>query len=88
MLKYLTDQTIQDRIPAQLPEDVQIAHKTGDLEGRRHDAGIIYAPSGPYVLTIMTGPDLDSDSTSPQEQAVYESIASLSRTIYEYMESR
>lgn len=32
----------------------QVADKVGFLEGLFHDAAIVYSPSGPYVLTIMS----------------------------------
>ncbi|MDQ3547706.1 MAG: class A beta-lactamase-related serine hydrolase, partial [Chloroflexota bacterium] len=47
MLLLLKDQQINDRLPAYLPEDTIVAHKTGNLDGLIHDAGIIFAPTGP-----------------------------------------
>src|SRR5690606_36816107 len=43
-------------MPAGLPEDgdVRIAHKTGTLDTFLHDAGIVYAPGGDFVLVVMT----------------------------------
>ena len=35
---------INDRIPAGVSEGIPVAHKTGDLEGVRNDAGIVFAP--------------------------------------------
>lgn len=55
-LDNLSAQTVNDRIPAGLPAGLQIAHKTGDLEGYSHDGGIIYSPKGDYILVIMSGP--------------------------------
>ena len=31
-----------------------MAHKTGTLFELRHDAGIVYGPSGPYVITVLS----------------------------------
>lgn len=60
MLKRLKRQQINDRIPAQLPEGTVVAHKTGNLAGLVHDAGIIFTPHGPRVLVVMTW-DTDDD---------------------------
>lgn len=54
MLARLGRQTIRDRLPSQLPSNVSIANKTGNLVGLVHDAGIIYTPSGPRVVVAMT----------------------------------
>ena len=54
MLVRLERQRINDRLPAQLPANVVVAHKTGNLGGVTHDAGIIYAAFGPRVVVGMT----------------------------------
>ena len=54
MLARLERQEINDRLPASLPDGVVIAHKTGNLPGLVHDAGIIFTPSGPRVVVAMT----------------------------------
>ena len=54
MLARLERQQINDRLPAGLPDNVVVAHKTGNLVGLTHDAGIIYTPSGPRVVVVMT----------------------------------
>jgi len=54
MLARLERQRINDRLPAQLPSDVVVAHKTGNLTGVTHDAGIIYTAFGPRVIVGMT----------------------------------
>ena len=35
-----------------LPAETPVAHKTGSLRGVRNDAGIVYAPDGPYVISL------------------------------------
>ena len=54
MLARLERQQINDRLPAELPQGVIVAHKTGNLPGIAHDAGIIFTPSGPRVVVAMT----------------------------------
>ena len=41
-------------IPLHLPEGTEVAHKTGSLRGIRNDAGIVYAPWGPYAIALMS----------------------------------
>lgn len=61
MLRRLERQEINDRIPAQLPEGTIVAHKTGNLAGLVHDAGIVFTPRGPRVVVVMTwGTDDDA----------------------------
>ena len=41
-------------IPRELPDDLQIANKPGELEGVRNDSGVIFAKNRPYILCVMT----------------------------------
>jgi len=41
-------------IPHNLPEDVKVANKPGELEGVRNDSGIVFAGKRPYVISVMT----------------------------------
>ncbi|MCO5176810.1 MAG: class A beta-lactamase-related serine hydrolase [Thermomicrobiales bacterium] len=54
MIDLLARQQINDRLPAYLPEGTEVAHKTGNLDGLMHDAGIIFAPAGPVIVVVMT----------------------------------
>jgi beta-lactamase class A len=62
MLARLERQQINDRLPAQLPSDVVVAHKTGNLTGLAHDAGIIFTKTGPRVVVAITWNALDEDA--------------------------
>ena len=78
MLKRLQRQEINDRIPAQLPEGTVIAHKTGNLAGVVHDAGIVFTPHGPRVLVVMTwdtDDEVANDFISHLASAVYAAAA-------------
>ena len=63
MLARLERQRINDRLPAQLPSNVVVAHKTGNLAGVTHDAGIIYTTFGPRVVVGMTWDAGGDDAT-------------------------
>ena len=74
MIKRLERQEINDRIPAQLPEGTIVAHKTGNLAGVVHDAGIVFTPLGARVLVAMTW-DTDDD-------VAVQFISQLASTLY------
>jgi beta-lactamase class A len=74
MLARLERQQINDRLPAALPEGVVVAHKTGNLPGLTHDAGIIFTPSGPRVVVAMTWDAFDADA--------YAFIANVGSVVY------
>jgi beta-lactamase class A len=74
MLARLERQQINDRLPAGLPRGVVVAHKTGNLPGLTHDAGIIFTPSGPRVVVAMTW---DAD-----EADAYAFIANVASIVY------
>ncbi len=54
MLQLLRAQQLNDLIPAALPAGTEVAHKTGLVEQYLHDAGIVSAPGGDYVLVLLT----------------------------------
>src|SRR5260370_24803661 len=41
-------------IPRELPEDLHIANKPGELEGVRNDSGIIFTGNRPFAISLMT----------------------------------
>lgn len=41
-------------IPHDLPADLRIANKPGELEGVRNDSGIVFAENRPFVICVMT----------------------------------
>jgi beta-lactamase class A len=41
-------------IPRDLPEDLRIANKPGELEGVRNDSGIVFTGNRPFVISVMT----------------------------------
>lgn len=64
MVDVLKDQQFNEMIPAGLPSDVIVAHKTGQITQIHHDAAIIYPPnSPPYVLVVLIE-GLDDDTQS------------------------
>ncbi|MEZ4699844.1 MAG: serine hydrolase [Rhodothermales bacterium] len=65
MREVLLSQQFGEMIPAGLPYDVQIAHKTGQITAIHHDAAIIYPPQQPaFVLVILIEGITDSKESA------------------------
>lgn len=55
MLAALHAQQFRSGIPAGLPPEARVAHKTGDISTIAHDAGLVYLPDRkPYALAVLT----------------------------------
>lgn len=79
MLDILHQQEFKKGIPARLPRDVRVAHKTGDISTVAHDAGVVYAPGRkPYVIAILTEWPVAAGARST-------TIASISHAVYEHL---
>lgn len=77
IIKLLSRSQINNRIPTKLPEDLVIAHKTGELAKVRHDAGIVFLEGKPYLIVLM------SKDVIHEDDAV-ETQAQISKDVYEY----
>ena len=79
MLDILHAQELRSGIPAGLPDDARVPHRTGEISTMAHDAGIVYLPGRePYVVVILTEWDKDVSGRT-------ETIASISRIVYEHV---
>ncbi len=76
MLDIMKRQKFNERIPAGLPENTDVAHKTGSLKGVRNDAGVVYAPAGPYTVAIFS-------KRLGDEKAGVQAIGDLSKIVWE-----
>ncbi|CAA9551851.1 MAG: hypothetical protein AVDCRST_MAG88-837, partial [uncultured Thermomicrobiales bacterium] len=54
MVDIMKRQKYNTIIPLHLPGDTEVAHKTGSIRGVRNDAGIVYAPHGPYLISLFS----------------------------------
>lgn len=77
ILDMLTKSKLNNRIPAKLPDDLKIAHKTGELAGVRNDAGIVFLGADPYVIVML------SKNLKGEDEGV-ENLAEISRIVYDY----
>lgn len=67
-----------DGLPGQLPDNVVVAHKEGDVRGIANDAGIVYLKGRPYILSVLTknaGATVDEG---------FNIVAEISRMVYEF----
>lgn len=80
MLDLLKRQKLNDKLPQGLPDDIVIAHKTGELGSFTHDTGIVFSGKGDYIIVILSESDFPPGSE--------ERISIISRAVYEYFERR
>lgn len=79
MLEIMFGQKYNSMIPAQLPESVRVAHKTGEVSTVCHDAGLIFpADRPPYVLAILT--EVASEKTNRHAP-----VAEMSAAVYQHL---
>jgi len=82
MIDILSNQQFNTIIPAGLPADVKVAHKTGSIAGVLHDSGIIFLPDGrKYVLVLLSRELKDTEGAR-------EAMANVSEIIYQYVSDR
>jgi beta-lactamase class A len=79
MIKILKRQKFNDMIPAHLPNNVEVAHKTGWITGVHHDSGLIILPDGrKYVLVLLS-------KNAPNREQVISTFADISNLIYKFV---
>lgn len=81
MIRVMLGQEFNESIPALLPADVNVAHKTGWTGDFFHDIGIVYPPKRkPYALSLFTRGFPEND-----EDQAHQCMAQFSKIIYEGM---
>lgn len=78
MIATLLDQKFNTAIPAKLPKNVKVAHKTGSLKGIRHDSGIVFLPDGRTYVLVLLSKGIHDDVAACAE------MATISEWIYQY----
>lgn len=76
-LELLKKQKVKDRIPAKLPRDAIVAHKTGLERKVCHDAGVVFTPKGDFLICILT-------KDAANSKAAKEFIASVALDTHNY----
>jgi beta-lactamase class A len=70
-LGLLKNQQVNNRLPLGLPGGTVFAHKTGDLDGYLHDAGIVYGPKTDYLVVVMGSPGVTYNQFVPLSQQLW-----------------
>ena len=78
MIQVMLGQEFNESIPALLPTEVKVAHKTGWTGEFFHDTGIVLPPERkPYAITLFTHGFPETD-----ESQAHECMAEISEMIY------
>jgi beta-lactamase class A len=78
MIRIMLAQKFNEGIPAGLPRNVLVSHKTGSITKINHDAAIVYPRSRkPYVLVVLTRGIED-------EKLAHKLIENISRVVYQH----
>jgi beta-lactamase class A len=86
MLNHMKKCDDKDRFTRLLPAGTVVAHKTGSVNDARTDAGIIYLPSGPVAMCVLTAENADR-SWRP-DNAAHLLCARAAKEVYEYFTPR
>lgn len=79
MIEILKKQHFNEMIPARLPDDVEVAHKTGWITGVNHDVGLVQLPDGrQYVLVLLS-------KNAPEREEVLSAFADISHLVYQFV---
>lgn len=78
MLDIMSNQLDISMMKRELPEEIHIAHKTGDLPYIKHDVGIVYTTSGDYIFSMFTW-------NSKDDLCGKKLIGTVSKSVYEYL---
>lgn len=71
MISLLQQQRVTGGLLPNLPEATPVAHKTGNWMDVTHDVGIVWGPTGPYVIVVLTSGALGLERIDEVSQAVY-----------------
>lgn len=77
-LQALEGQQFNDGLPSLLPEEVIVAHKTGDLPGVRHDVGVITGTNGRQAVVAVLLSGINAEPPDPRDGRSASSASSAS----------
>jgi beta-lactamase class A len=61
MLSLLENQEVDTKLSTGFPANATFAHKTGDVTGAHHDAGVLFLPDNRAIcITVLTAGDYDA----------------------------
>lgn len=82
MIDHLLNCQNETRFPLHLPPGTKIAHKTGSVSRVRCAAGIIFSPSGPIALAVLTAEN--EDRRWVDENAANQLCARVAKLVYDH----
>jgi beta-lactamase class A len=79
MVNLLLAQQARAGIPRGVPAGVPVGNKTGTWSGALHDVAVVYAPTGPFVIAVLTDGSGGWEVVARVAAAVYQYLARLTR---------
>lgn len=80
ILQFMKEQERTGKIPAGLPQGVESANKTGELDDTENDVAIVFGKNSDYIICVMSGGLTDTASARAK-------IAEVSSETYQYIEN-
>ena len=71
MVHLMLREGIDNGLGAGVPRGVAVAHKTGNWDNATHEAGIVFAPKGPYVFVVLSEAAHETSIIKALSQAAY-----------------
>ena len=85
IMSALLAQKVNNRWSAELLDGAKLAHKTGDLEGYAHDAGLVLSQeSGNYVIVVLSGPDSSGRLLAQRYASFAELLKQVNKVMLKY----
>jgi beta-lactamase class A len=78
MIDILLGQEHKTMLPARLPDNIKMAHKTGSIQKHRHDGGIVFIADDQWYIISVLSSDLEDETAGEN------TIAELSQAVYRY----
>jgi beta-lactamase class A len=72
MLALLLQESVRGGIPAGVPPNTAVAHKTGNYTDSTHDVALVWGPAGPYVIAVLSDRYFDSRPIADVSRAVWD----------------
>ena len=74
ILDYMKQQERVSKIPAGIPEGIEVANKTGELSNLENDVAIVFLEDHPYIICLMSDEVDDTEKTRKTEAKISEKI--------------
>jgi beta-lactamase class A len=74
MLQLMTREELDNGLKAGIPsgENAVVSHKTGNWDDATHDAGVVFAPFGPYLFVVLSDTNHETRLIKALSTAAYE----------------